>query len=180
VILLGYPCVLAMHGWATDVFFTKKNLKLLFDYNSFDVTQNQGNQPSFPFLDSILQNHDYMFWPILHITLNHLKVWQITARWISNLFTFGQKKERVRCAQKLLKCFLNITAAVFTKLIFWLVMKAGFNYFKQVRKCNNDILATRMFVPRDWSVSRMLCLLFLNTRGIVAQIRVSRPFTSNC
>jgi uncharacterized membrane protein len=79
-----------------------------------------------------------------------------------------QKKERVKCARKLLKM---IIVAVFLNIVTG--GDSWFHYLTPVSKFNNKILVTKMFVDHALpSVQKVLYVIFFNIYGIVVHISV--------
>ena len=71
----------------------------------------------------------------------HLKVSKISARWVPNLFTDEQKRQRVKVAIKLLQMFSKYDKKQLANFVTG--DETWVHYFEPVRKVSNKIWATK-------------------------------------
>jgi histone-lysine N-methyltransferase SETMAR len=109
------------------------------------------------------------------ILKKHLKVRQISARWMPHLLTDEQKRQRVKVAKKLLQMFPKYDKKQFANVVTG--DETWFHYFEPVRKVSNKIWATQhnkrpIIAKQSLSAKKVLYAIFFSGEGVVIKVPV--------
>ena len=110
--------------------------------------------------------------PTVHLILKkHLKVRKISARWVPNLLTDKQKRQRVKVAKKLLQMFPKYDKKQFANVVSG--DETCVYYFEPVRKVSNKIWATK-HSKRPIIAKRSLSTIFFSGEGVAIKVPVKK------
>ena len=113
----------------------------------------------------------------VHLILKHLKVRNISARWVPHLLTDEQNRQRVKLAKKLLQMFQTYDKKQIANVV------AGDEnqvyYFEPVRKVSNKISATKhsrhpIVVKRYLSARKVLYQIFFAGEGVTIKVPLEK------
>ena len=113
----------------------------------------------------------------VHLILKkHLKVREISARWVPHLLTDEQKRQRVKVAKKLLQMFPKYDKKQFANVVTG--DETWVHYFEPVRKVSNKIWATKhskrpIIAKRTLSTKKVLYAIF-SGEGVAIKVPVKK------
>ena len=115
---------------------------------------------------------------MVHLILKkHLKVRNISARWVPHLLTDEQKRQRVKVAKKLLQMFPKYDKEQFANVVTG--DETWVHYFEPVRKVSNKIWATQhskrpIIAKRSLSTKKVLYAIFFSGEGVAIKVPVKK------
>ena len=118
----------------------------------------------------------------VHLILKkHLKVRKISARWVPDLLTDKQKRQRVKVANKLLQMFPKYDKKQFANVVTG--DETWDHYFEPVRKASNKIWATKhskrpIIAKRSLSAKKVLYAIFFSGEGVAIKVHVKKAKAS--
>ena len=114
----------------------------------------------------------------VHLILKkHLKVREISARWVPHLLTDELKRQRVKVAKKLLQMFPKYDKKQFANVVTG--DETWVHYFEPVRKVSNKIWATKhskrpIIAKRSLSTKKVLYAIFFSGEGVAIKVPVKK------